>query len=114
MSEDFFSVPELFSFSRTCEAGCLDTDVLLNDLSVDKGAYITADLNQAAVVPDSPAAEAGIKKNDIILKIGDQEINEDRSLASILRTHRPGDEVTIVWLSGEEEKSAQVVLDKFE
>jgi serine protease Do len=86
----------------------------LNDLTVTDGAYVTAEDGTRPVIADSPADQLGIKEDDIILKINDDEIRADHSLAAILRTHRPGDEVTVTWLSGDQEKSQKVKLEAFE
>jgi S1-C subfamily serine protease len=68
---------------------------LLND--VPQGAYI---LN---VVEDSPAASAGIKPLDIMVKLGGEELTEGNDdLAKVIAKRKPGDKVTIeVWREGE-------------
>ncbi len=82
----------------------------LNNIKAESGAYVTADQGPA-VVPGSPAEKLGIKKGDIITAIDDNEVKPDRSLATILRTYHPGDEVTVRWVSGGKERSGKVKLD---
>lgn len=58
--------------------------------------------NQVAVVPKSPAAEAGIQEGDIIFAIDDMSL-EAQSLSRVLQTYDVGDTVTLrVWRNGEE------------
>jgi len=85
----------------------------INNLPVSKGAYITSSPDIPAVVEGSPASKIGIKKDDIILKLNEEEITPERSLASIMRTFRPGDKITVTWLSNGEEKTSEVILDSF-
>ena len=83
----------------------------LNELTEERGAYVTAEANQQAVLKGSPAARLGIKKGDVIKKINDDEVTPEHSLAAILRKYKPGDEITVTWLSREQEKSEKVTLD---
>lgn len=85
----------------------------LNDLPIDHGAYVGADIKQSAVLKNSPAAKLGIKKGDIVLKINEDEVQPDRSLAAILRKYHPGDEVTVTWMSSSKEQSGKVKLDTY-
>jgi len=47
------------------------------------------------ITPDSPAASAGLKMNDVITAIDDHQIDEDNSLRSILFSYRVGDKVSL-------------------
>ena len=47
------------------------------------------------VSPDTPAAEAGLMENDIILKMGDYSIDEENLLLNVLMNFEPGDTVTM-------------------
>lgn len=58
-------------------------------LPVEWGAYVTS------VEPGSPADRAGIQRGDIIIQIGDFEINQQRSYLNALFTQKPGDTVPI-------------------
>jgi S1-C subfamily serine protease len=62
------------------------------------------------VVPGSPAATAGLIPNDVITKIGDQDIDTNASLQTAVRSHQPQDRVEIVWSRGEDERRATVTL----
>jgi S1-C subfamily serine protease len=47
------------------------------------------------IAPDSPAAEAGIVKDDVIVAVDDQPIASGDDLVNAVGTHSPGDEVVI-------------------
>jgi hypothetical protein len=46
--------------------------------------------------PGSPAEQAGIKPGDVIIKLGDKPVTDMKTYAEALRSHKPGDVVTIV------------------
>lgn len=65
------------------------------NLEVDKGAYIVPSSNGSSIVPDSPAAKAGLKEKDVILKIDAKTIDNRNSLTSILSQYHVGDTVKL-------------------
>jgi serine protease Do len=82
-----------------------------NNISVDKGAYIVGDGTNLAVVPNSPAAKAGIKEGDIVTKIGGQEIDQDHTLTSLLSKKKVGEKVTLTLLRDGKSQSIDVTLE---
>jgi len=65
-------------------------------LSEAKGALV------ADISPDSPAEKSGILRGDIILKVDDQEIGDVAKLQQVIRSHKPGDIVTLeIWRNKE-------------
>ncbi len=86
-----------------------------NNLTVDYGVLVSkgARPDELAVIPGSPADQAGILENDIILSIDGQKLNADgNSLAYIIRQKKVGEEITLkVWSKGVE-KEVQVKLEK--
>jgi S1-C subfamily serine protease len=54
----------------------------------------------AAVVPDSPAAQAGIAQGDVITAIDGTPIGSATDLTTALTGHHPGDQVTVHWTDG--------------
>lgn len=81
-----------------------DSDVALangENLS-DKGVY--------TVSVDGPAAEAGIKKGDLIVKVGNYEIDNLLSLRSSIFAYSKGDAVVVRYIRDGEEKETLVIL----
>lgn len=59
----------------------------------------------SAVQENSPAAQAGIKPGDVILKIDDEEIDRTSTLSQYIAQRKPGELSTvIVWRDGREKK----------
>jgi len=81
-----------------------------NNLDVDHGALIYASGGDLSVVPNSPAARAGLKEGDIIIKIGDDTLGQGKSLVSVLSKYQPGDKVRVVYLRDGKEHTAEVTL----
>jgi serine protease Do len=81
-----------------------------NNLSVNYGAFITGDSGSPAVVAGSAAAKAGLKSGDIILEVNGQKIDENNSLAALLKNFSPGDNVKMKVLSGDQTKDVTVTL----
>jgi S1-C subfamily serine protease len=73
-----------------------------NDLSVREGAIVQrsggGSGTSPAVVPGSPADQAGIREGDIITKINDQAIDGDHPLDATLSEYAPGDTVGVTLL----------------
>ncbi len=67
------------------------------NLPVQNGALINE------VVPDTPAAQAGLRPNDIILVFNGVSLAEDNSLRHVLTQYDPGDTVEMIVLRGSEE-----------
>ena len=75
-----------------------------NDLPVDYGAYVLA------TVQGGPAEQAGIQQGDIILSIGDQQIQGQTTFTEALFAQSPGDTVTVTVLRDNEERQFKVTL----
>lgn len=63
-----------------------------------------------AVSPGSPAAKAGLLKSDIIIKVGETAVSNLREYSNTLKTYKPGDTVTMVYLREGGEYSTRVTL----
>ena len=74
------------------------------DFAAEEGAVV------AEVVPGSPAATAGLQRNDVITRIGDTAVATNVDVQKAVRAKKPGDKVQIVWMRGEEELRADVTL----
>ena len=68
------------------------------------GAYVTQ------VASGGPAAQAGIQRGDIILRVGEYTMDEEHSYLNSLFNYQPGDQVEIVVLREGEELSVSVTL----
>ena len=62
------------------------------------------------VAKDGPAAQAGLKRGDILIKLNDTDINDISGLQDALMTLKEGDEVTIMYQRGDQEQTAKVKL----
>ncbi len=66
----------------------------------DKGAEITQ------ITDESAAYKAGLKKGDIITKIGDKTIDKPEDLTKAIRSHKPDEKVAVTYLrDGKEQKT---------
>jgi serine protease Do len=84
------------------------------NLAVQAGALV-GDRNEngqvaGGVQPGTPAAAAGIKDGDIILKVGDKAIDDGHPLDATLAQFSPGDTVSIEILRGDEHLTLEVTL----
>lgn len=67
-------------------------------LSIKKGAYVFNGEGKTAVADGSPAAQAGIKDKDIITKVGDIEVGDRGSVASLVAEYAPNDTIKLTLL----------------
>ncbi len=75
------------------------------------GALITSSDKTASIIPDSPAAKAGLRDGDIITHIDDIQLGPETDLASLLIEYKPGESVKVNYLRGAEKKETTVKLD---
>ncbi|MEO6038871.1 MAG: PDZ domain-containing protein [Saprospiraceae bacterium] len=64
------------------------------------------------VVRNSAAAQAGLKTNDLILRLNDKAINRWDDLTAFLAKAKPGDKVRIVYQRNQKEGNAEATLTK--
>jgi putative serine protease PepD len=62
------------------------------------------------VDPTSPAGKAGLQQGDEIVSLGGRSIGSANDLTSAMRSHKPGDRVTVTWQRGQGKQSADVQL----
>lgn len=75
-------------------------------LNIDKGVYV------AQVTSGGPGEKAGLQKGDIILKIGDTEINTVVDLRTAIVNYNVGDKVKIEFTRNGEKHSVDVALEE--
>ena len=82
------------------------------NLSVKEGAYIYTERG-TAVAAGSPAAAAGLKSGDIIVKVGDTTIGKAGGLSSIVGMYKPGDTVTVTYIRGGQTHTTEVTFTEY-
>lgn len=85
-----------------------------NNLSVDYGILVSrgATQNDLAVIPGSPADKAGIVENDIILSVDGSQIDSEHDFASIIRSKKIGDTVSLEILHKGQKEFISLVLSQ--
>jgi S1-C subfamily serine protease len=73
-------------------------------MDVDTGVLV------GGLLPDSPAAKAGIEEHDVIQKMDGQAVADLPAFQKIIRTTRPGQEITFTVMRGNETKEIKVTL----
>lgn len=79
-------------------------------LSVEEGAYINAGEGSSAVISGSPADQAGLESGDIIVKVNDQAVNQENTLASVIGRFKVGESVKITYIRDGKEQTTDVKL----
>ena len=99
-------VPVTFLGVETSEV----PNVVSEQLGLAKGFGLVVDY----VVPDGPAAAAGVQQNDIIKMLNDQILTEPDQLAKLVRSYSEGTTVTLTLLRKGKEEKVSVKLAKKE
>jgi S1-C subfamily serine protease len=85
-----------------------------NNLPVNDGALVLPGGSQnaptPAVIPGSPAATAGVKEGDIIVKVNTQSIDGDHPLDATLSEYAPGDTISVEVLRGGQSQTLSLTL----
>ena len=80
------------------------TVILRYKLAVDKGVLVTE------IVSGAPADVAGIKAGDVITSIDGKDVASQDDLVQIIRSHKVGDSVIVVYWRGSSQNSTSVRL----
>ena len=64
------------------------------------------------IVPGSAAAQAGLRVNDVITKVGDQQIDDTHPISSILLHTRPGDKVKLTIIRDGKQQTVDLTLGR--
>lgn len=78
------------------------------NLSVNQGDLVT---NLSGT--DTPAAKAGLKKNDVITKVNDQAVGPGKSVSTLVGEFQPGDKVELTILRDGQTKQVQLTLGAY-
>lgn len=90
------------------------TDDFAYDLGLNtkRGAYIAeSTAGRPSILPDSPAAKAGLKEKDIIAKVNGTAVDERNSLTSLVGKHQVGEEVDLTIIRDGKEQDIKVKLE---
>src|SRR5947199_1501135 len=99
-------VPAIFLGVETSQV----PTVVSEQLGLSKGLGLVVEY----VVPDSPAAAAGVQQNDILKMLNDQILIEPSQLRKLLQTFSDGADVTLTILRKGQEQKVTVKLTKKE
>jgi len=84
-----------------------------------RGPYIGVRLNEddaecriAEVDKDSPAEKAGLKADDVVIRFGKEPVEDLEDLLTLIREHKPGDEVPIRVRRGKKILELKIVIGR--
>ncbi len=83
----------------------------LLELSVERGAYLYAEQG-SAIIPNSPADEAGLQDEDIIVEVGGEKVDELNTLSTLLGHYNVGDEVELKVIRDGDEITLKATLEE--
>ena len=81
-----------------------------NGITIPSG--VTKGIVISTVSDNSPASAAGLKKGDIIIKLGDEDISSLAEFRYELYKHKVGEEVSVKYLRNGKEKETKIKLAK--
>ncbi|MBI2591390.1 MAG: trypsin-like peptidase domain-containing protein [Candidatus Brennerbacteria bacterium] len=81
-------------------------------LPVKYGALVRGNDQGPGVLPNSPAAKAGIQAEDIILEVNGQQIDQDHTLASFVQKYSVGDVLNLKIQRGDKVLNLKTVLEE--
>ena len=64
----------------------------------------------ADLSPDSPAARAGLKKGDVIVRLGEHEVTDLKAYANALKSFNPGDVVPLEYIRDGKQRTTEIKL----
>lgn len=80
------------------------------ELPVEYGALVRGGPDGPGVFPDTPAYEAGVQENDIIIRINNQRVDDQKPLWVHIREKVVGETITLTVIREGEELSIEVTL----
>jgi S1-C subfamily serine protease len=79
--------------------------------SVPDYAFAGRGVRFEAIREGTPAAKAGVKAGDVLVRWGEKDIEDVEQWTALLGAHKPGDTVTIHLKRGEETTVLKVLLE---
>lgn len=84
--------------------------VIDEDRQAELGLDSTDGMLIIEVVPDSPAAQAGLTLNDVVRRIDDEEVPDRDTFIEKMSTTKPGQTITILIIRAQQEQVVDVTL----
>jgi hypothetical protein len=84
------------------------SEALADQLGLDKGVGLVV----THVSADSPAAKAGLKKNDVLVELAGQSLVHPAQLRKLVQMRKPGDKVKLVFYRGGRKQTESATLEK--
>jgi hypothetical protein len=84
------------------------SEALVAQLNLDPGVGLVV----SYVTPDSPAAKAGLQKNDLLVRLENQSLVHPSQLRKLVQTRKEGDPVKLVYYRAGKEQTATITLGK--
>jgi putative serine protease PepD len=81
--------------------------------AVDDNAVVTGARVEKVIEGDA-GEEAGLRVDDVVVRVGGDPISSSDDLVATVRSYRPGDTVTVAYLRDGDLETAEVVLDSDE
>lgn len=82
------------------------------DITENSGAYVVpSGQGNSSILNDSPASKANLREGDIIKKVGDIQLDERNTLASVISRYRVGETVTLEIVRDGETVTQEVTLE---
>jgi S1-C subfamily serine protease len=82
------------------------------NLPVEEGAYINSSKG-SPIMKGGPADKAGLRSGDIITKIGDDAVDANHTLTSIVSKYEVGEKIELTVIRGDESIKVTVTLEKY-
>lgn len=83
---------------------------------IREGITINPNIKSGVVVyrvsSDGPSEKAGIKKGDVIIKVGKYDVSSSARLKYYLSKYKPGETISVVVIRGNEQKTFNVTLEE--
>lgn len=83
---------------------------LASQLPIDAGSGLLV----RTVVPESPAATAGIQKHDVLIKLDDQILSAPKQLQKLVASRKPGETVRVIYFRRGQRAEAEAKLAEHE
>ena len=78
-----------------------------------KGALVLGDKSRRAVIANSPASNSGLLSGDIITKVDNVEVNENRDLTQLIQDYPVDSTVRLTFYRDGQEQTVELRLEKF-